>query len=253
MNYFFKYIFIFTAFTFSVNADYLNDKIVFFPIKKTELATIVNSTIKKINFRSGESFNKDDTLIELDNRYYKELFEKSKADVLRTQEAYKYNNTIYIHNKTLFQKEAIGEQELQESKLNMIKALAESEQAKANYKISELNLSSCLIKAPFSGIVISELENEYDYVREGQPIIEIADDSKLLAVLNLPSDVIKKIKTGIKLSFHIDEINENVEGTIYTISGSINPGSRTFEVKALVDNSSRILRIGMSGSLLTKL
>jgi hypothetical protein len=93
------------------------------------------------------------------------------------------------------------------------------------------------MKAPFPGRVISKMENEYDYVREGQPIIEVADDNKLLAVIHLPSEIIKKISVGMELKFKIDETNSEVSGRIYTVSGSVNPGSRTFEVKALIDNS----------------
>ena len=247
---------LFTLFSLIVNAEttgFLNEKIVLFPIKKTELAPIVDSTIKKYNFKVGEEFKKNEILVQLDSRLYEQLYIKSKADVLRTQEAFKYLNAIYKHNVVLLKKDAIGSQELEESKIDMIKALSEKEQAKASYKISELQLNSCTIKAPFNGRVISKLENEHDYVREGQPIIEIADDNELLAVMHLPSESIKSINIGIELKFKIDETSSEVTGKVYSISGSINPGSRTFGVKALIYNEDKKLRIGMSGILLTSI
>ena len=242
-----------SAFAFTANADYLNDKIVLFPIHKAELSSIVDSTIEKYNFKEGENFKKGDVLVELDSNLYKQLFLRAKADLLRTQEAYKYTDKIYKHNQTLYKKDAVGEQELEESKLNMIKALADYEQAKANYQIASVKLNSCEIKAPFPGRIISKVENEFDYVREGQPIVEIADDSELLAVMNIPSDMMENIHTGDKLNFSIDELKCSVDGKVYSVSGSINPGSRTFEIKAVIDNSSKKLRIGMSGKLTTSL
>jgi membrane fusion protein, multidrug efflux system len=244
---------ILSAFALSANADYLNEKIVLFPIHKAELSSIIDSTIEKYNFKEGENFKKEDVLVELDSNLYKQLFLKSKADLLRTQEAYKYTDKVYKHNKTLYKKDAVGEQELEESKLNMIKALADYEQAKANFQIASVRLNSCKIKAPFPGRIISKIENEYDYVREGQPIIEIADDSQLLAVMNIPSNMIENIHSGDKLTFTIDELKCSVTGKVYSVSGSINPGSRTFEIKAVIDNSNKKLRIGMSGKLTTTL
>ena len=42
------------------------------------------------------------------------------------------------------------------------------------------------------------------------------------------------------------------KGKIYKISGVIDPGSRTFEIKVLLDNSKGTLAAGMSGVLLKK-
>ena len=232
---------------------FLNEKVVLFPLKTAELAPLVDSTIVKFNFKVGESFKKGDVLALLDDSLYKELYVKAKADTIKTEEAYKYTKDLYEYNKLLFPKNAIGEQELNESKLNMIRALADKQQAEANFKIAETRLKSCTIKAPFSGRVITEIENEHDYVREGQPIIEISDDNQLLAALNLPSELISKVKIGQKLDFRIYELGTVYFGTVYSISGSINPGSRTFELKAVIDNSDGKLRIGMSGTLVTKI
>ena len=234
-------------------ANFLNKKIVLFPLKKTELASIVDSTIKKFNFKVGEAFKENDILVQMDKDLYQQLYLKAKADVIRTNASYKYTKSLYENNKLLFKKDAVGEQELEESKLNMIKALAENEQAKANFKIAELKLNSCSIKAPFAGRVIADIENEYDYVREGQPIIEVADDNQLLAVINLPSETIKTIKIGTPLEFRIDELGEDVSGKVYSISGAIDPGSRTFEVKAIINNNDGKLRVGMSGTLISKI
>lgn len=248
----FLFFFLLFAMSSAKAADYLNEKAVLFSLKKAELAPIVDSTIKKFNFKVGESFKKGAVLALLDDSLYRQLYIKAKADTLKAEEAGKYTKDIYEYNKSLFKKGAIGEQELNESKLNMVSALSAREQAKANFKIAEIRLNSCVIKAPFAGRVISRLKNEHDYVREGQPIIEVADDNNVLAAINLPSELIQKVRIGMKLDFSIDELGTVYSGTAYSISGSINPGSRTFELKAIIKNDGK-LRIGMSGLLITKI
>jgi len=246
----------FSMFITSIYADkhnFLDEKVVLFPVRKAELASLLNSTIKIFKFKVGEKFKKGDELVLLDDRLYKQRYIKARAEILRKQETFKYADKVYKYNITLFEKKAVGEQEVEESRLRMINALSEREQAKANFDIADINLSSCKIIAPFSGRIIRKIENEYDYVREGQAILEVAEDNKLLAVMHLPSNKMINISPGMQLKFKIDETCSEVSAEVYTVSGAVNPGSRTFELRALINNENEKLRVGMSGLLISKI
>ena len=238
-------------FVYGVNLgeNYLSTKIVLSPIKEATVSSLVDSFIDRYNFKVGEEFTKGDILVQLDNRLYKQSKIKADADFTATEAAYSYSDSIYKHDIKLCQKDAIGSQELEKSKLDTITEFGKKEQAKANLTISEIKLDACSIKAPFSGRIIVKDLNEYDFVRTGQPILQIIDDNKLLAVMHLASSDFKKYKLGKKLKFKIDETQENITGSVYEIAGSINPGSRSFELKALIDNKDKKLRAGMSGVL----
>jgi len=123
--------------------------------------------------------------------------------------------------------------------------------AKASMNMSQIRLDDCTIKAPFSGRLTEKLVNEHEFVGTGTPIMEIINDSELLAIMYLPSDDIKKIKKDSTMLFIIDETGTKHEGKVYEISGYVYSGSRTFEIKAVIDNKDRELFSGMSGSLLT--
>ncbi|MEA1926938.1 MAG: HlyD family efflux transporter periplasmic adaptor subunit, partial [Candidatus Auribacterota bacterium] len=102
---------------------------------------------------------------------------------------------------------------------------------------------------PFNGRLVEKLVNEYEYVRTGQPLMKIIDDNQLLAVMHLPSSEKNKIKLGQAMKIKIDETKTSHQGKIYKISGVIDPGSRTFEIKVLLDNKKGSLSAGMSGIL----
>ena len=87
-------------------------------------------------------------------------------------------------------------------------------------------------------------------MRASQQVINIIDDYQLLAVMHLPSSEINKVAIGKKMRVWIDETRTEHEGTINVISGEIDPGSRTFEIKVLLDNRARKLAAGMSGKLM---
>jgi multidrug efflux pump subunit AcrA (membrane-fusion protein) len=65
--------------------------------------------------------------------------------------------------------------------------------------------------------------------------------------MHFPSKEKNKIKEGMPLKFKIDETGKTYTGKVYEISGDIDPGSRTFQVKALIDNKAKKLSAGMSG------
>jgi len=93
---------------------------------------------------------------------------------------------------------------------------------------------------------------DFEYVRTSQPIMEIIDDHQLLAVMYLPSIRKKDMKLGTDMMFRIDETGTTHSGRVYEIAGQIDARSRTFEVKALIDNHNRKLTAGMSGVLVEK-
>lgn len=232
-------------------SDYLDTKIVLFPIQESTVSTLVDSFINKFCYKEGQEFKKGDVLVELDDNLYKQLSIKAKAELVGAEASYKYANDIYKHNIKLYKQNAIGSQELDKSKLDKIETLSSLEQAKADMIIADIKLNSCCIKAPFSGRITTKEIHEYDYVRTGQPIFQIINDHKLLAVMYIPSSHIDKIKLGMKIEFKIDETNTECTGKVYEIAGSVDPSSRSFEIKAVIDNTDRKLLAGMSGKLLT--
>ena len=111
-------------------------------------------------------------------------------------------------------------------------------------------MKACRLVAPFAGRLIKKLVQEHEFVRASQQVINIIDDYQLLAVMHLPSSEINKVAIGKRMRVWIDETRTEHEGTINVISGEIDPGSRTFEIKVLLDNRDRKLAAGMSGKLM---
>ena len=248
------FIMLISSITFAENYtddDYLDTKIVLFPIQESTASSLIDSFIKSFRYKEGQEFKKGDVLIELDNNLYKQLSIKAKAELTGAKASYKYADSIYKHNIKLHKQNAIGSQELEKSMLDKTEALSKLEQAKANNIIADIKLNSCSIKAPFSGRIITNELNEYDYVRTGQPILQIINDHTLLALMHIPSSKLNKIKLGMEIKFEIDETGTVCIGKIYEIAGSINPSSRTCEIKAIIDNKDRKLLAGMSGKLLS--
>ncbi|MEI6056848.1 MAG: efflux RND transporter periplasmic adaptor subunit [Lentisphaerota bacterium] len=233
-------------------ADESGASIVLFPIQKATISALIDSDLTKYLFKEGEIFKQGDTLVQMDDSLYKENYNSAKSGLDKAKSAQDFASKIYAQNLDMYKKNGLSMQELEKSKMDNELAKSELEQIQANLKIAEIKLSFCTIKAPFSGRVTKKLKNEHEYVRAGEPIIEVIDDKELLAVMNLPSSEFSNIKLGQKKDFYIDELSKTYSGKVYEVAGDINPGSRTFEVKVLIDNSRHELIAGMSGHLVDK-
>jgi RND family efflux transporter MFP subunit len=204
----------------------------------------------KYYFKEGEKFPSGKTLAELDKTVYKQQLLKIEASLKEAKAGLTFAKKNYERTKGLFEKGIQGHQEIERAQLELEIAEAKFLSAKANYIVAERNLELCDVKAPFNGRLVEKLVNEFEYVRTGQPLVKIIDDNQLLAVMHLPSSEKNIIKLGQEMKIKIDETGSTHKGKIYKISGVIDPGSRTFEIKVLVDNENGSLSAGMSGILL---
>ena len=152
-----------------------------------------------------------------------------KNDVLLKLDETKYNNDL----------------------LRMRSLMKEAElTARINYADALLQLAFCTIKAPFDGTVEKHLTREFETVRNGQPLISIIDDNRLLGVMNLPTTWLPKIKIGIPVTFKVNETGSVVTGTVFEIAGRADHRSETIEIKVLLDNAGHRFSAGMSGTLM---
>ncbi len=211
-------------------------KVVMFPFRRAVISAIVDTTVKKYYFKEGESFSKGDKIVALDESLYRQKFIKAKAYADFVKKAYE-------NNLKLAKQGGIGRYELAKSEL-------EFRAAEAEMKIAQINLNACTIKAPFAGRLVKKIASEHEFVKTGQPVIEIIDDKQLLAVLHLPSSQKKTIQEGQEVDIKIDETGSLHTGKVHELSAEVDPRSRMFEVKILIDNSDGKLSAGMSGEII---
>jgi RND family efflux transporter MFP subunit len=225
-------------------------KVVIFPLREAVIPALVESRVMKYHFYEGEKFPSGKILANLDKAVYKQRLLKMEASLKEAEAGLKFAKKNAARTKDLFTKGVLGHTELERTELEEEIADAKYLAAKANLIVAQRELAFCDISVPFNGRLVEKLVNEYEYVRTGQPLMKVIDDNQLLAAMHLPSGDKNKIKLGQKMTIRVDETGTIHKGKVYKISGVIDPGSRTFEIKVLLDNKDGALSSGMSGVLL---
>lgn len=230
--------------------DSLPVKVVLFPFREAILSTQIDGVVVKYNFRGGERFKKSDVLLKLDDKKYNNDLQRMRSLMKEAELNANYTRQKWEDNKRLFKEDLQSEIEVIKSELDAKVGAERYQTAQINYADALLQLAFCTIKAPFDGTVEKLLTREFETVRSGQPLISIIDDNQLLAVMNLPTVELPKIKIGIPVTFKVHENGRVVTGSVFEIAGRADHRSETIEIKVLIDNAKHHFSAGMSGTLM---
>lgn len=226
-----------------------NPRVILFPMREAVISSTVEATVAKHKFKIGERFQKGDVLSELEQEPFNNRLVKAKAALEEAQASAAFSEKNLARTKSLYAKGIQGLQDVEKSELENELSKSKLSFSEANYKLAKQDFDACLIKAPFAGRISDILVQEHEFVRIGQPVLSLIDDNELLATVNLPSNYGGRIKIGQDIGMKIEETGTVHVGSVYSISGDIEPVSRTFQIKILVNNLDKNLSAGMSGRL----
>lgn len=111
-------------------------------------------------------------------------------------------------------------------------------------------LSKCVVASPFAAVVSEKVAQAYQYVKEGDPLLELVDTSHLEVEMVIPSKWLKKLSAGTLFSVQLDEFDTPVQAKIDRNVGTIDPVSQTIRVIASLVNPPAALLPGMSGEVI---
>lgn len=234
----------------ALNATANEVRTVLFPLRQSILSSRVEGVIEKHNFREGEAFGQGDVLVELDDTMIKLRLLRASSAERESAAALDYARKNLVVAEELKTKGIQGQQELDRARFEVAAAEARMLGAEAALKMSEQELADSRLVAPFAGRVVRRMVQEHEFVRAGQQMLQIIDDHRLLAALHLDSTMRNQVKLGEKRRIKVDETGTVHTGQIVEISGDVDSGSRTFEIKISIDNAAGELSAGMSGVLL---
>lgn len=202
--------------------------------REANLSTIFMAKITQIVFKEGEQFKAGEKLIQFDcSRQYAQL-KAAEAEALSKR-------MVFENNEDLSRFDAVGSLELEVSKVQLEKALAELNIIKAGNQ-------QCQFRAPWNGRVAEIKANAHEIVEPGREIMKIIDDETLEIEMIVPSNWLQWIKPGIVSPIIIDETGKKYLAEISRIGAHVDPVSQTIRVFAHFRGDMKDVLAGMSGT-----
>jgi membrane fusion protein (multidrug efflux system) len=202
------------------------------PVKHAVISTETTASITSINVSDSDAFKKGATLVEFNCRIERAELKKAKA-------AQKADDTRVKVNTKLDELSSI-------SQLDYKLALYKAEESAAEVAIITERVRNCKITAPYSGVVEEVLKENYEYVKKGEPVLKILDDSVLEIELLVPSSWITWLKKDAEFKVNVSEVGKSYTAKVTNVGAKIDPVSQSIKIKGAISNKEKILKPGMS-------
>lgn len=203
------------------------------------------SRILAINVRGGDAVKTGDILVRLEDDDLKAAVEAAEENLRSYESRLDFLRREFERIKELKGRNVVTQQAFDEARSNLMAAEAQAAMMSHNLETARINLSFAAIRSPFDGIVSERMSDPGNLATPEAPLLRIFDSAKLELRLPVREGLVSKLKIGQELEAEIGALERPVRAVITEIIPSVDPGSRTFQVKASLAGDSAGIMPGM--------
>ncbi len=203
--------------------------------QETDLAFEVSGKLIERPVFIGDEVKAGQVLARLDDRDYQNDVGVAKAESDRAK-------AQFDRIEKAAKSGAVAQQELTNAK-------AQFDAAAATLRIREKALEDTALRAPFAGTVSYTYAENFDNVREKQPVVRVVDTSRIEFVVNLPESVMPYVRAVDKVKVLFDAYPDQVvRARIKEIATEPSQTTRTYPINLIMDQPEGIKVLpGMAG------
>ncbi len=196
----------------------------FVAINGVDVNSEASGNVVKIHFESGQYFEKDKPLIDIDDSVDQATLKFNLAELALRELNYK-------RQADLFRRGATPSSSVDEATANL-------QQSKANVEKTEAQIRQKHISAPFSGLLGIRQVNLGQYVTPGQTaIVTLQSLDPLYLEFYLPEQMLKRLHINQGIQFSVEEFpNAIFEGKITAINSKVDTNTHNILVQATLPN-----------------
>jgi efflux transporter, RND family, MFP subunit len=187
-----------------------------------------------VNGKNGDYVNAGQVIIAIDNQ-------AARANAMSASSNYEAARINYKKYRTLYNKRLVTETEYLNAKTNY-------DSARANLQTANDSNSKSVIRTNVNGVLANLNIERHQQVAAGQSLFTLVNESEMILEVGVSPQIVGKIQVGTTAKVKIDELNKEVEGEVYEISGAAQNATRQFLVKIKMQNPDRELKSGMYGT-----
>jgi membrane fusion protein, multidrug efflux system len=188
--------------------------------------------VESISFESGSGATNGQLLVQLDTRQ-----EEAQLRTARAKLDFARQNLERAQD--LNEKRVIAKSAFDEAKSGYDAALAAVDETQAT-------IDRKTIRAPFSGAIGIRQVNVGQYLKSGDPIVQLESLDPIYVNFALPQQYLGKLAVGQEVHIQADGLPDKLfTGTITAINSIVDTSTRNIQVQATIRNPEHLLRAGM--------
>jgi membrane fusion protein, multidrug efflux system len=188
--------------------------------------------VSRIEFESGKKVRAGDVLVRLDTR--QEQAQLASAEAQRSLTTVNFERMKGLREKGIT------------SQAEYDKAAAEQKQAVAQTGETRASIGRKTIRAPFTGVLGIRQVNLGQYLKAGDPIVELQSLDPIYVNFAVPQQQLGDLRVGAEVGVTAQGIEKSAaKGKITAINSIVDEATRNIQVQATLANPEGKLRPGM--------
>ena len=193
-------------------------------------------TISGITVHEGQKVNSGQLIARLDETTLQSAYSTAEAMLVQAQDAYQRMKQLHDNNSL--------------PEIQWVEVQSKLRQAQSAEEIARKNLVDSKLYAPFSGIISKKSVDNGQNVMPGQEVVKLVKIDNVKVRVPIPENEISNISIGDGVEIIVPALdNRTFTGTNVEKGIAANSVTRTYDVKASVNNSEGVLMPGMLCSL----
>jgi len=200
--------------------------------ERADLTLSASDRVTAVYFEDGERVKAGKTLISLAQREQSALVESAEADLDQASQE-------LARLEPLAAQGAVSKAELDIARRNANSAAAQLRAVQSRQR-------DRVLVAPFDGVLGFRQVSVGSFVRPGDVVATLIDDSVMRLDFAVPSIFLTSLQPGLAIEARSGDLpGRTFKGTVASINNMIDPVTRSVRVRAMIPNKDAILKAGM--------
>ena len=205
----------------------------------------VAGRIESRHFREGSLVQAGDTLFKIDDEKLRLQYNARQAAVRATRAALQDARQSFERQQQLRERGVASQDELDRARTALERASADLERLEAEAAVTRAQLRDTTIVAPFSGIVAHRQADTGTFVSTSDPLVTIYQLDPVDISFSIPERHMEQVQEGQPVQVSLAAFpDEYFIGEVIYVSPAVSQATRTFLVKAELDNEDGRLKPG---------
>ncbi len=214
-------------------------------VRQVMIRPEINGLLESVHFEEGNTVEKGELLYSIDDNKIRAELDAKQAALEESLANLDNARRIYQRRERLFKQDLGTEAERDEAQARYKALSAQVERIKAEIEGTREALADTRIKAPFAGLIGERHVDPGEWVSAGTGLSPLVQIDRLKIAFTVPEKYAGRIETGQQITARAPAAPEKeFDGTVYFVSPVIREDTRSFLIKAHIDNPEKTLLPG---------
>lgn len=215
--------------------------------RESRIGAEVRGRIQTIFVREGDRVEAGAELFQIDPAPYEFNLRQVEAGLDLARAERKQIEADLARADQLYSRDIVSSDELARMKTQVTVARARERQAQESVAMARHNLEQTLVVAPYGGSIAARLVDEGTtaLVQPQTTVVVLQETTQLEAEAHIPESQLSTVRVGDPAMIHVQGLGQAIETTVAVVGDTIDPATRTYHVRMLVDNADHRLKAGV--------